>query len=94
MINNQALIACALERFRLSQSKYPETLDALIPRFADKLPHDLIRGEPLKYQRTAEGSFKLYSIGWNEKDDGGVAGKAIAWQIATDGDWVWESRRE
>lgn len=45
--------------------------DALAPQFIIKLPHDVINGQPLKYRRTDDGSFILYSMGWNEKDDGG-----------------------
>jgi hypothetical protein len=81
---NEAFIACGLERYRLAHGQYPETLEALVPQFAEKLPHDLIGGQPLKYHRTAGGQFVLYSIGWNEKDDGGVPGKAVS-----EGDWVW-----
>jgi hypothetical protein len=55
-----------------------------VPQFAEKLPHDIIGGEPLKYDRTADDRFELYSIGWNGKDDGGVPGKTTA-----EGDWVW-----
>ena len=49
---NEALIACALERYRLAQGRYPETLDALIPQFAEKIPNDVIGGAPLKYLPT------------------------------------------
>jgi hypothetical protein len=82
---NEAYIACGLERYRLAHGQYPETLEALVPQFAAKLPHDIIGGQPLKYHRTADGQFVLYSVGWNEKDDGGVAGKAVE-----EGDWVWQ----
>jgi hypothetical protein len=82
---NEAYIACGLERYRLARGQYLETLEGLVPQFADKIPDDLISGQPLKYRRTAEGGFLLYSVGWNEKNDGGVAGKTI-----TEGDWVWE----
>ena len=71
---NEAFIACGLERYRLAQGEYPETLEALVPQFAEKLPHDIIGGQPLKYHRAANGGFVLYSVGWNEKDDGGSAG--------------------
>jgi len=81
---NEAFLACGLERYRLAHGQYPDTLEALLPQFADKLPHDLIGGQPLKYHRTADGHYVLYSIGWNEKDDGGVPGKTAA-----EGDWVW-----
>ncbi len=82
---NEAFVACGLERYRLAHGQYPETLAALVPPFAEKLPHDLIGGQPLKYHRTADGRFVLYSVGWNEKDDGGVPGTTI-----TEGDWVWQ----
>jgi hypothetical protein len=82
---NEAFVACGLERYRLAHGQYPETLDALLPQFAEKLPHDIIGGQPLKYHRTADGRFVLYSVGWNGKDDGGVVGKAVE-----EGDWVWE----
>jgi hypothetical protein len=81
---NQGALACALERYRLSRADYPQSLEALVPRFIDKLPHDLIGGQPFKYRRVDAGQFLLYSIGWNETDDNGVPGKTIA-----DGDWVW-----
>jgi hypothetical protein len=64
---NQAWLACALERFRLAQGQYPERLDALTPRFIEKLPHDLIGGQPLNYRRTDDGGYVLYSVGWDEK---------------------------
>jgi hypothetical protein len=63
-----------------------------------ELPHDIINGQPLHYRRTADGQFVLYSVGWNETDDGGVAimkpdsnprdeSKSL---VGMDyGDWVW-----
>ena len=81
---NETFVACGLERCRLAHGQYPETLEALVPQFAEKLPHDIVGGQPLKYRRTADGQFLLYSVGWNETDDGGVPGKSV-----TEGDWVW-----
>jgi hypothetical protein len=81
---NAAYIACGLERYRLANGQYPDTLEALIPQFADKLPHDVVGGQPLKYRRTENGRFLLYSVGWNGEDDGGVPGKTTP-----EGDWVW-----
>jgi hypothetical protein len=79
---HEALIACALERCRLEHKAYPETLDALVPQFLDKIPPDLIGGQPLHYRRADDGKFVLYSVGWNETDDGG--------KPASDDDWVWD----
>ena len=89
---DQAALGCALERFRLANGQYPEKLDALVPRFMDKVPHDVISGEPLKYHRTNTGQFLLYSVGWNEKDDGGTVVLTKEKSPAVDftqGDWVW-----
>jgi hypothetical protein len=87
-----ARVACALERHRLAHSQYPETLDALAPQLIDKLPHDLVNGQPLRYRRTDAGQFLLYSVGWNEQDDGGVVSlRAESGRIDMDqGDWVWK----
>jgi hypothetical protein len=100
---DQARIACALERHRLATGEYPATLDALIPRFMEKLPHDIINDQPLHYRRTGDGRFLLYSVGWNGTDDGGIVGRQkTPWlnnnrkipdrKIPLDkssGDWVW-----
>jgi hypothetical protein len=86
--SDQAAIACALERYRLANGQFPENLQALVPRFITHLPNDVITGESFKYRRTDDGRFVLYSVGWNEKDDGGIPGKTMFDE--TEGDWVWE----
>ena len=88
---DEARIAIALERHRLAHGNFPETLDALAPQFMQKIPHDVIGGQPLKYHRTDGGQFILYSVGWNETDDGGKialskSGSSIDYK---QGDWVW-----
>jgi hypothetical protein len=90
---NQALLACALERYRLAHDQYPESLDALVPQFIEKIPRDLIGGQPLHYRHTDAGKFLLYSIGWNEKDDGGeVALNKEGKEDLENGDWVWSAK--
>jgi hypothetical protein len=89
---DMARVACALERYRLAHGEYPESLDALSPRFIETVPHDVIGGQPLKYHRMDNGQFALYSIGWNGTDDGGavVLRKIQKTTIDQDnGDWVW-----
>ena len=87
---NLARTACALERHRLAHGKYPETLDALAPRFIAKVPHDPIGGLPLHYRPTDDGQFILYSVSWNEKDDGGIVALTKGGSVDLDnGDWVW-----
>ncbi len=87
---NMARVACALERYRLAHGEYPETLDLLAPQFIAQIPHDIIGGKPLHYRRTDRGKFLLYSIGWNETDDGGQIGLTEYGRTdTTKGDWVW-----
>jgi hypothetical protein len=87
-----ARTAIALERYRLANGEYPAALDALAPRFIAQVPHDIIGGAPLHYRRTDDGQFVLYSVGWNEKDDGGVVALKKGAESGIDldrGDWVW-----
>jgi hypothetical protein len=89
-----ARTAIALERYRLAHGEYPESLDALAPQFIAKVPHDVINGEPLKYRRAGDGQFVLYSVGWNETDDGGVVALDGPFGKSGNvdnrkGDWVW-----
>jgi hypothetical protein len=83
-------VACAVERFKLAKGKLPEALEELAPQFMEKLPHDIITGQPLKYKRIEDGHYAIYSVGWNEKDDGGVAGfKKGEHDAPEEEDWVW-----
>jgi hypothetical protein len=96
-----ARVAIALERYRLAHGEYPDSLDALVPQFIAKVPPDVIGGQPsqgsspasqpLHYRRTDDGQFVLYSVGWNETDDGGVVGftKSGVMGDNRNGDWVW-----
>ena len=86
---NMARMAIALERYRLAHGGFPESLDALAPQFMEKIPHEIINGQPLHYRRSDDGQFVLYSVGWNETDDGGVVAfersfwkKMAKWTIA------------
>ncbi|HEX7469520.1 MAG TPA: hypothetical protein VF437_02120, partial [Verrucomicrobiae bacterium] len=86
-----ARVACALERYRLAHGEYPETLDAVVPQFIAKIPHDIINGQPLHYRRTDDGRFILYSVGWNETDDGGQVAFTKSGSVDREkSDWVWQ----
>ena len=89
---NEAALACALERYRLAKGQYPATLQALVPQFVASLPNDVVTGEPYKYVPADDGQFKLYSVGWNESDDGGTPGRTLF--DDKEGDWVWNSAAE
>jgi hypothetical protein len=89
---DELVAACALERYRLAKGALPEKLDVLVPEFLAKVPTDVITGEPLRYQRDGD-HFKLWSVGWNQTDEGGVVAttgeKKQSWN-KDKGDWVWE----
>jgi len=84
-----ARLAIALERCRLKQGELPESLEALVPRWIAHVPHDVIGGGPLRYRREAGGGFVLYSLGWNEKDDGGTPEFKDGSIDLQNGDWIW-----
>lgn len=87
-----ARVACALERHRLATGSLPDSLDALSPKFLEKIPDDMLDGKLLRYQKNSDGTYLIYSIGWNLKDDGGELGWAKNRKDVVDltqGDWVW-----
>jgi len=93
-----AVVACAIERSRLAKGHYPTTLNELVPEFIARVPRDVIDGQPLRYH-LADNRYVLYSIGWNQKDDGGEYPpkatrdrrllRGIAPGETASGDWVW-----
>ncbi len=86
-----ARVACALERFRLAHGNYPESLEVLAPQFTKTLPHDIINGQPLHYRRSDDGKFALYSVGLDDKDDGGRIFLTKSGSVDREkGDWVWK----
>lgn len=87
---DEARIACGLERFRIAHGAYPESLAQLVPQVMAGIPQDVMNGQSLHYQRTPDGLFKLYSVGWNGTDDGGnVVLKKDGGVDVHQGDWVW-----
>jgi hypothetical protein len=87
---DHARIVCALERYRLRNGQYPPTLAPLVPQFIDAFPNDIVSGKAIIYQPKGGQDFKLYSVGWNELDEGGViARKGDGSEDMDSGDWVW-----
>lgn len=88
----QMAIAIALKRYQLKHGKYPPELKELVSEFLREVPRDPIDGQPLRYRLNPDGTFLLYSIGDDGKDDGGDPNpvgesKSIQWQRTRD--WVW-----
>ncbi|MCO5052240.1 MAG: hypothetical protein M9920_08050 [Verrucomicrobiae bacterium] len=65
------IAAIALKRYSLRHGNYPAKLDALVPEFLSVVPVDYMDGQPIKYRLNTDGSFTLYSVGEDGKDDGG-----------------------
>ncbi len=88
-----ARIACMIERYRLAHGLLPTSLEQLVP-FADKdgIPLDLCNGQPYHFSLRPDGTYLLYSIGWNGVDDDGKVVYKPDDTKRTDperGDWVW-----
>ena len=71
----QARLACAMERFRHAKGAFPAELGKLVPEFIPAVPVDVYDGNPLRYRLNADGSYDLWSIGRDRKDDGGKPDK-------------------
>jgi hypothetical protein len=63
--------ACALERFYIANGSYPENLDALMPDFLSAVPLDPVDQKPMRYHRTEDGRYVIYSVGYDQRDDNG-----------------------
>lgn len=66
-------IACvravvAAERYRRANGAYPETLDALVPKYLDAVPRDTFSGGAMRYSRERG---LMWAVGQNTVDDGG-----------------------
>jgi hypothetical protein len=68
-----AITAIALKRYRMKNGTYPPDLSALAPDFLAEPPRDYINGQSLHYRLNADGTYLLYSVGTDGKDNGGDA---------------------
>jgi hypothetical protein len=91
-----AIVALAVERFRLAHGQWPDSLDPLVPDLITKIPVDPYDAKPLRYHRLKDGVV-IYSIGPDEKDDGGTLDRQDPKKPGTDiGFQLWDvkSRRQ
>ncbi len=61
-------LACRIYQRR--HGRFPESLDRLAPEILPQVPADPFSGKPLIYRPSGTG-FTVYSLGPNQKDDGG-----------------------
>lgn len=72
---NATRSAIAIERYRRTHGRLPETLDQLVPEFLERVLEDAFDGRPLRYIRAGSG-WKIYSIGADLIDQQGARGEA------------------
>jgi hypothetical protein len=74
-LHEATLTVLALQRYRREKGSYPATLAELKQAgYLDVLPADPYSDKPLSY-KVADGSFMLYSLGPDFRDDGGECGR-------------------
>ena len=66
------LLICdlAVRAYHFDHGSHPQGLRDLVPEYLWAVPEDPFSGEPPIYRRTSTG-YKLYSVGYNRRDDGG-----------------------
>ena len=82
-----ALTAIAVERYRNVYGHAPDALSDLLPSFLGAVPEDPYDGEPLRYRLTDNG-YVIYSVGENQRDDGGVE-RTQRQRYGEFGDWIF-----
>lgn len=61
----------ALEAWRGRHQAYPQKLSELVPSVLPAVPLDPWSNQPFRYQRSAAGAYRFYSIGSDKRDQGG-----------------------
>ncbi len=68
-LNKLTQCQAAILSYRLDHKKYPDSLDELVPMYLSEVPTDPFSGKPMRWS-LQKG--RVYSIGVNGKDDGGI----------------------
>jgi len=90
MLATRSGLACKIYKNRTGH--YPENLEALVPDILPEVPIDPFTGKPIVY-KMQNGELLIYSLGSNQKDDGG----RMTYQITKivmdkDDDWTWREK--
>jgi len=88
------ICAIAIKRYSLRHGTPPPSLESLVPELLPAVPTDYMAGKPMRYRRNGDSGFVLYSVGEDEKDDGGdsslSAGKTSVRNPWDRKDFVWQ----
>ena len=77
------LLALAAKVYEADHGDWPEQLTDLAPEYLDAIPNDRFADQPLIYVRTDDG-VRIYSLGPNMTDDGGMNFDDVADDETTD----------
>jgi hypothetical protein len=67
-------MALAVERHRLTHGNVlPNSLNVLAPALIESVLSDPFDGEPLRYEKLADGGYVVYSVGKDRLDDHGAS---------------------
>ncbi len=86
MLATQAGLACKI--YKAKTGRYPENLEALVPDILPEVPIDPFTGKPLVFKIT-DGQLLIYSVGSNQRDDGGRSSAITQMVMEKDDDWAW-----
>lgn len=89
---NCAITGLAIERYRITNGKWPRKLEELVPEYLAKLPTDPFNGEPLLVG-TILGGLVIYSVGPDLQDNNGLIDNSFSLSVkeGTDiGFRLWE----
>lgn len=87
MGTGQIGIACKI--FKTKEGRFPEKISELVPDILAEEPVDPFTGDPFIFKLHEEG-YIVYSVGSNEKDDGGRATFQVTKLVMEkDDDWPW-----
>jgi len=70
---NLTLVMLALAEYQHREGKFPASLAVLAPQYLAVVPDDYMSGKPFRYSSDGS-SYRLYSVGRNERDDNGQMG--------------------
>jgi hypothetical protein len=82
----------AIRQFQQAEKHPPNTLEELVPRWLPAVPRDPFDDKPLRYRvNTADGTWIVYSVGPDQKDDGGFQPEKRPTSYKTPGDLIYPS---
>jgi len=67
------IMAIAIKRFELKRGRLPTESGELVSEFLTEIQIDWIDGKPIRYVAGTDGVFRLWSIGTDSVDGGGVS---------------------